>query len=128
MMNRKPCKYGATCNKFTQGVDCGFAHDNGTSMGSMGGMTGGMGKGMGSMPSSNPNPMSSGSKQCHFGQNCNNWKKGICRFGHDSVPTQNPPMNNSNACKWGTNCNKWKHGNCPFTHNDPRANMGNIPV
>jgi hypothetical protein len=129
MMNRKPCNYGAGCFKFQKGQDCGFGHDNGAAMtGSMGGM-GGMSAGMGKTSPNNPNPMMSlGSKPCIHGQNCNNWKKGVCRYGHDSMPMQTQPMNNTNVCKYGTNCNKWKQGNCPFNHSDLKTNMGNIPV
>lgn len=128
-MNRKPCQYGAGCFKFQKGQDCGFGHDNGASMMSgVGGMNGGMGK-----QPNNPNPMmNSGPRPCMHGQNCNNWKKGTCKFGHDSMtnPNPTPPMNNmgTGVCKHGTNCFKWKSGNCPFKHIDPMNNMGNIPV
>ena len=129
-MSRRPCKHASGCFKFQKGQDCGFSHDGAAAMGGMSimGSMGGGTVGMGNSQPSNPNPGGLGQKPCFNGANCNNWKKGTCKFGHDSMQMPSQPTNNTNACKWGINCNKWKQGQCTFNHGDSKQSIGNIPV
>lgn len=135
-MNRRPCKFGDSCNKFVQGTDCGFLHSQGTGAPSpaathMQGFNTGGGfnpnmSGVGGM----------GSRPCKFGPTCRDFVQGKCKFSHDGgsggmggmggqggqgfpQPSNPQPTGMINQlCKFADQCNNFKMGKCRYLHNN----------
>ena len=55
---------------------------------------------------------------CKWGDECEFWKKGKCKYDHSIVKKPLNVDNNANTtpCKWGNNCRFLKTGNCKYSH------------